>query len=745
VNEKLKVLSIVFFLVLISFLSILPPDISKSIKNSGISGEDIKNHIFELTKKPHPIGSQSHKDVQSYISNQLKSFGYEVHVQENASIRSVNNTVSVASVKNLYAIKRGSASDKSIVVLSHYDTQVNSLGAGDASASIAIILELANKYNKIQSKNDIIFLFTDAEENGLLGSKLFLEKFDEISKIHFAINLEGRGSSGSNLLFELSEGNSEIIYIAKNYITHLNSSSLFFEVYDKLPNDTDFSNFKNKGILGVNFAFIDKYINYHSVLDSIENLNFSSVMHQAANVNELLEFLINSDLEISSNSNSIFFPIPFLGIFIYPSFLQGLTILMILPLMVRILTSLKIKNFIYLSFSYLLIILFSLGITLVLEKIIYQIQPEYILFSGKTLPKPEYFYFYFILFVLGFFLFGYTLLIKIFERNLLKYSLFLLNTLNVIFIFNFISTAAFLFYLPFFFVLLGEIRVLYYKEDIDSGKIINTRLAFFVPTVFIILPNVFLLFQSFSIGMAYLPVFLFLICLSNFLPILEIFEKRDIQLFSIFMILLSGFSFMVGLSKNQISDENPYPVHIKQLIDYKKNEQFYYTEKLVKLDLEKKIFSNEPEYLNLDFYKTCFCLVSNSEPILHSQDNISFEKLLGNEFKSIVKIDIESSDFESVDLYTKNGNILEVKYSQGIFQAQERFSSEMKKRNVKLFISGKEKIQLQIEVDSPNDEIVLFQKKTIVDTINLDKNRIPASASFYYSPFHSFHKISYSY
>ena len=58
------------------------------------------------------------------------------------------------------------------------------------------------------------------------------------------------------------------------------SSSLYPELYDRLPNDTDLSVFKDRGMAGMNFAFVGGLPHYHTPLDNFDNLDMGSLQHQ---------------------------------------------------------------------------------------------------------------------------------------------------------------------------------------------------------------------------------------------------------------------------------------------------------------------------------------------------------------------------------------------------------------------------------------------------------------------------------
>jgi len=132
-------------------------------------------HVKNIAKAPHYLGSNAHEDVKNYIVNELQKLGVQPQIQEGFSIY---KTGQCSKPKNILAKIKGSNSSKSLVLMSHYDSsQHSSNGASDAASGVATILEGVRAYiakNKVP-KNDIIICITDAEELGLNGADLFVK------------------------------------------------------------------------------------------------------------------------------------------------------------------------------------------------------------------------------------------------------------------------------------------------------------------------------------------------------------------------------------------------------------------------------------------------------------------------------------------------------------------------------------------------------------------------------------------
>lgn len=279
--------------------------------------------LLEITKKPHFTGSEAHTEVRNIIIKELHKAGLEPHIQEGFSLNEESKTLTKPI--NILAKFPGSDSTKALLLVSHYDSAlVPSLGAADAASGVATILESMRAYlaSGSRPKNDIIILFTDAEELGLDGARLFVKEHPWAKDVGVALNFEARGTSGpSNMIIESTDGNEKLIdeFIKANP-KHPVASSLMYSVYKMLPNDTDSTIFKNEGSIdGYFFAFIDNHFHYHTALDTHYNLDRNSLMHQGSYLLPLIHHFADADLsDLSSKNDKVYFSLPLLKTISYP-------------------------------------------------------------------------------------------------------------------------------------------------------------------------------------------------------------------------------------------------------------------------------------------------------------------------------------------------------------------------------------------------------------------------------------------
>ena len=272
--------------------------------------------VKEISKKPHFVGSKNHEVIANYLQKELQDLGIETSIQEGFTMTEKGTLV---KSKNIVAKIRGAKKNKALLLLSHYDSAPHSFskGASDDASGVATILESVRAFlhNKTPHKNDIIILFTDAEELGLNGAALFVTQHKLAKEVGLVLNFEARGSSGpSYMLMETNDGNAKMVDAFQDgNVSYPVSNSLMYSIYKMLPNDTDLTVFREEGkIQGFNFAYIDSHFNYHTAQDNYENLNPETLAHQGSYLFPLLNYFSNADLtDFNSADNKVYFNVPF--------------------------------------------------------------------------------------------------------------------------------------------------------------------------------------------------------------------------------------------------------------------------------------------------------------------------------------------------------------------------------------------------------------------------------------------------
>ena len=224
---------------------------------------------------PHPVGTPLNRTIRERIEARFAKLGYTTEVQRDFVC---NATPSCATVENVFAYPPGSGGPW-VVLLAHYDSVGAGPGASDDGVGTAVLLEAARAMGR---PSNVAFLITDGEEAGLLGAEAFV-KSSWKDRVSIVVNVENRGTSGPSFLFETSRGNAGLMPAVRS-IRRPAASSLFYTVYEMLPNDTDVTVFKKAGVAALNFGAIGDVWHYHTPLDDLAHVNPRTVQHHGDNL-----------------------------------------------------------------------------------------------------------------------------------------------------------------------------------------------------------------------------------------------------------------------------------------------------------------------------------------------------------------------------------------------------------------------------------------------------------------------------
>ncbi len=283
-----------------------PAVVPASAPPTEFSAERAMEHLKVIAAAPHPMGSAEHAKVQAYIVSELKKAGLEPQVQTATGV--TPRYVVAGTVQNIVARLAGSErGGKALALVSHYDSVPAAPGAGDDGAAAAAMLETLRALKAGPAlKHDVIFLFTDGEENGLLGAAAFMDEHPWAKELGAVLNFEGRGKSGPVGMFETSAGNAWLVnFFAET--PHPSGSSLGYEIYKRLPNDTDLTVFKKHGAPGMNFAFIDDWYAYHTSHDAADKLNPRSLQHHGEYMVSLARQMGDAEFPENPTGDAVYF------------------------------------------------------------------------------------------------------------------------------------------------------------------------------------------------------------------------------------------------------------------------------------------------------------------------------------------------------------------------------------------------------------------------------------------------------
>src|SRR5690606_33738312 len=121
--------------------------------------------------------------------------------------------------------------------------------------------------------------------------------------IKATINVDARGSAGPSTLFETSADGGWLVYLAAQHLPRPVTSSLYGEVYRRMPNDTDLSVLKRTSPHGVGFANVEGIEHYHTPLDALEASSMATLQHHGDNVLAMARALDVVDIDAAPSGD----------------------------------------------------------------------------------------------------------------------------------------------------------------------------------------------------------------------------------------------------------------------------------------------------------------------------------------------------------------------------------------------------------------------------------------------------------
>ena len=274
-------------------------------------------HIKVVAQRPHPIGSQDAARVRAYVLAELAALHVPAEVQEATGVGT--RYQAAGRVHNLIARMPGTKpGGPAILLMAHTDGVPAGPAAGDDGSGVAVLLETLRALRAGPPiEHDVIALFTDGEEAGLLGAAAFVREHRWAKDVAATLNFDARGTTGRAFMFETGAGDLDIVRIYRG-APNVNGTLLMVSVYRTLPNDTDLSELAILGRPALNFAFADGVDRYHTSQDHVSQLNPGTIQHEGAQALAITRALANGPLPRPVTGDAVFFDFPVLGLVLYP-------------------------------------------------------------------------------------------------------------------------------------------------------------------------------------------------------------------------------------------------------------------------------------------------------------------------------------------------------------------------------------------------------------------------------------------
>jgi hypothetical protein len=262
-----------------------------------------------------PAGTEANRRARDYVAGELRSAGFDVRLQEALADREPGVTTPVV---NIIAVKAGRQAE-AIALVSHYDSPPESRAAADDGLGVAVCLEAGRVLAaRPDPRYALLVAVTDGEELGLMGARA-LRSAPEFARVRAFLNFEAIGTNGPARLFQSGPGNSWLAATWAGAAPFPVGSSLYTEIYRRLPNDTDFSVLKRTGTPGLDFAPTGNTVAYHTPLDTPARLASATLETLGDNAVSTVKALDNVDIRVRTADDGTFFDVAGVAAFAYSS------------------------------------------------------------------------------------------------------------------------------------------------------------------------------------------------------------------------------------------------------------------------------------------------------------------------------------------------------------------------------------------------------------------------------------------
>ncbi|MEL6925211.1 MAG: M28 family peptidase, partial [Bacteroidota bacterium] len=310
----LVVLSFLFALAIYCTPTALPKVQHSNADSTSFSAARAFYHLDFIAKQPRPVGSEGHRATRAYLLSALRQMGLQPAIQETTSVLRFPGSIgfSAATVKNVLVKIPGTASTGTIALDAHYDGAATGPAAGDVASGVVTLLETIRALSHdAPLKNDLVFVFADAEEIGDLGAHAFTTQHQWMKEVKLAINYESMGTRGPVHLYATNRQNAALVREFLRAQPSVSASSFTVGIFNLLPEQRlacDLQDYLDKGTAGMGFVFTGNSSAYHTALDNIDQLDPRTVQQQGEATLALVRHFGQLDLnQLDTKEAAVFF------------------------------------------------------------------------------------------------------------------------------------------------------------------------------------------------------------------------------------------------------------------------------------------------------------------------------------------------------------------------------------------------------------------------------------------------------
>jgi len=299
---------------------------------SGFSTTRALAHVRTLAVAPRPAGSAAGARARDYLAARIRTLGLEPDVQTDTVHATAwdwmsHAQVTVATARNIVVRKPGSAhgaGGPAVLAMARYDSGTGTPGAADGAASAAALLEAMRVLQAGPPlDNDIVFVFTDADADGAMGARAFMEGHPWAKRVRVALRFDNAGNRGPLELIGAAHADGFAVDAWARGAPVPRGDSFMAALYERLPQSAGAGPLAGGGFPVLHFATMQGALGPGGIHDLPQRLSAASLQHEGDTMLALLRRFGNARLAAAASAprGQVYFPLPLLGMVHYDAIL----------------------------------------------------------------------------------------------------------------------------------------------------------------------------------------------------------------------------------------------------------------------------------------------------------------------------------------------------------------------------------------------------------------------------------------
>lgn len=248
-----------------------------AVFDAGQAREDLVSFVGS-PGVPRPVGSPEAKAARDRVAALFGALELPVDRQQlTLDGRAVSGPIAIENL--IIRIPGTQHGEPQLAVVAHSDSVPGAPGASDDGAGVACALGIARALVAQPPAHPVLVVITDGEERGLWGARAFLAQHPAAQHLRAVVNLDARGAAGPAFIYQTGPETAWLAECIAQWVPAPRASSLCSFVYERMPNNSDFTPLVQAGLTGFNVAFIGDVGAYHTAEDTVERQSPATLAH----------------------------------------------------------------------------------------------------------------------------------------------------------------------------------------------------------------------------------------------------------------------------------------------------------------------------------------------------------------------------------------------------------------------------------------------------------------------------------